>query len=174
MTVIYPESTPVLGNIKVKVCVAVANMAAPKLATEINAVTSVDLSCAFTADGWKPTVTQNKGTKKRRLCSKSDAEQLNPALHAIDTLMYSAGDPQSPESTIVTLLADGAKLYFIERLGEDAEDVPLAVGDKVRTHYLELGEPYPMYDPTDDNAEFLTGQNAVYVTRGAVDGVIAT
>lgn len=173
MTVVFPESTPVLGNIKIKVCVAIADMTAPKLATEINAATSVDMSCAFTADGWKPSKTQNKGTKKRRLCSKSDVEQLNPALNAIDQLIYSLGDPQNPEDTIATLMADGAKLYVVERLGMDAEDTAFAVGQKVRTHYIELGESYPMYDTSDDNAEFLTCQNAVYVARGPVDGVIA-
>lgn len=173
MTVLYPESTPVLGNVKVAVAVAVADLAAPKLATEINAGTSVEMSCAFMAAGWTPTGTQGKGTKMRRLCAKFDVEQLNPVQFTVGALQYSTGDPQSPEADIVDLLVDGAKLYFIERLGMDAEDDPFTVGELVRTHYLELGEPIRVYDTTADNGEFYISQEVVYVSRGPVDGVIA-
>ncbi len=172
MTVIYPESTPVLGNVKVKAAIAVSDLTAPKLATEINAATSVDLSCAFMASGWTPTTTQGKGTKMRRLCSTADVEQLNPALHQVGTLLYSVGDPQSPESDIADLMVEGAKLYLVERLGLDAED-PFAATQKVQTHYVQLGKPYKIYDTTADNGEFHMGVEAVYVNRGPVDGVIA-
>lgn len=173
MSIIYPESTPVLGNVKVKVCVAVADMTAPKLATEINAGTSIEMSCAFMAAGWTPTASQGKGTKMRRLCSKSDVEQLNPALFSVGALQYSLGDPQDEETTIKSLLVEGAKLYFVERLGLDAEDTAFAVSQAVRTHYLELGCPYRVYDTTADNGEFYVQQEVVYVSRGPIDGVVA-
>lgn len=173
MTIIYPESTPVLGNIKVKACVAVADMLAPKLATEVNAVTSVELSCAFLAAGWAPTVTQGKGTKQRRLCSKVDTEILNPAAATIGALQYSTGDPQDPEVGITTLMVEGAKIYIVERLGLDAETEAFAATQKVRTHYVQLGEPVIVYDTSADNGEFYVQQEAVYVSRGAVDGVLA-
>lgn len=173
MTILYPEGVSVLGNVKVKAVVAVADLAAPKLATEINAGTSVELSCALMADGWTPTVTQAKGTRRRRLCSKSDTEQLNPATYSIGSLMYSTGDPQAEEASITALMVSGAKIYIVERLGLDAEDDPFAVGEKVRTHYVELGEPFRVYDTTADNGEFYIQQEVVYVGRGPVDGVIA-
>lgn len=173
MTVIYPEGVPVLGNIKVKAVVAVADQAAPKLATEINAGTSVDLSCALTANGWSPTTTQGKSTRQRRLCSKADTEQLSPALHSMGTLTYSAGDPQSPETDITALMVEGAKLYIVERLGLDAETEAFATTQRVRTHYVQLGAPYPVYDTSADNGEFYMAQEAVYVSRGPVDGVVA-
>ena len=173
MTIMYPESTPVLGNVKVKVAVAVADMTAPKLATEINAATSVELSCAFMAAGWTPTGSQGKGTKMRRLCSKFDVEQLNPVQFSLGALQYSTGDPQNPESDIVDLMVEGARVYVVERLGMDAEDEPFATTQKTRTHYIELGEPIKVYDTTADNGEFYISQEAVYVSRGPVDGVIA-
>lgn len=172
MTIVYPESAPVLGNVKVKAVVAIANLASPALATEVNAATSVDLSCAIMAAGWTPSTTQGKGTKMRRLCSTSDVEQLNPALHAVGTLLYSVGDPQSPETSITTLLVEGAKIYFVERLGKDSETA-FAAGDKVRVHYLQLGKPYDIYDTTADNGEFHKGVEVVYVNDGPKDGVIA-
>lgn len=173
MTIIFPESTPVLGNVKVKAVVAVADLAAPKLATEINAASSVELSCAFMAAGWTPTGAQSKTNKMRRLCAKFDVEQLNPSQFTLGSLQYSTGDPQNENTAIKTLMVDGAKLYLVERLGLDAEDVAFAVSQKVRTHYVLLGEPIRVYDTTADNGEFYISQEAVYVSRGPVDGTIA-
>lgn len=172
MPVIYPESTPVLGQIKVKAALAIADLTAPKLETEVNAATSVDMSCAFMAEGWTPTTTQDKGTKMRRLCSTSDTEQLNPALHQVGTLQFSVGDPQDPEQSILDLMKQGAKIYFVERLGGDSE-ADFEVGQTVRVHYLQLGKPYPVYDTTADNAEFYYATEAVYVNNGPVEGVLA-
>lgn len=172
MTIIYPEATPVLGNVKVKAVVAIVTLTAPALATEVNAASSVDMSCAFMANGWTPTTSQGKGTKKRRLCSTTDTEQLNPAQCTVGTLMYSVGDPQNPNATITGLLVEGAKVYFVERLGKDA-DTAFAVSDKVRVHYLQLGKPYPVYDTTADNDEFHMAVEATYVNNGPVDGVLA-
>lgn len=174
MTILYPEGVSVLGNVKVKAVVSVTDMAAPKLATEINAVTSVELSCALMADGWTPALSQGKGTRRRRLCSKTDTEQLNPATFSIGALMYSTGDPQDEDADITGLMVAGAKLYIVERLGLDAEDDAFTVAEKVRTHYVELGEPARVYDTTADNGEFYIQQEVVYVGRGPVEGVIAT
>lgn len=171
MTIVYPESTPVLGAVKVKAVVTVADLDAPKLATEINAGTSVDLSCALMANGWTPTTSQGKGTRMRRLCSTSDTEQLNPANHTIGTLMWSVGDPQDPDATISALMVTGAVLNFVERLGPDSQ-AAFAVDDVTRTHYLRLGKVYPVYDTTADNGEFYQAAEAVYVNDGPVDGVV--
>lgn len=172
MTIVHPESAPVLGNVKVKAVIDVVDLAAPKLATEINAGTSFDMSGALMANGWTPATTQGKSTRQRRLYSTADVEQLNPAVHSIGTLMWSEGDPQSPNADLVALMVEGAEIYFVERLGPDSEDV-FAVADKVRTHYLRLGKPYRVYDTTADNGEFYMAAEAVYVNNGPVDGVVA-
>jgi hypothetical protein len=174
MTILYPEGVSVLGNVKVTAVVAVADLDAPKLATEINAGTSVELSCALMSDGWTPQLTQGKGTRRRRLCSKTDTEQLNPATYTIGALMYSTGDPQDEDADITGLMVSGAKVYLVERLGLDAEDDPFTVAEKVRVHYVELGEPARVYDTTADNGEFYIQQEVVYVGRGPVEGAIVT
>lgn len=171
MTIVDPASAPVLGNVKVKAIITIASAAAPDLSTEIDAVTSVDMSCAFMSNGWTPTTTQGKSTRKRRLCSKSDVEQLNPAVHSVGTLMWSEGDPQAPNAAIAALMVDGAKIHFLERLGPDA-DTAFAVGDKTIDRYLQLGEPYDIYDTTADNDEFTRACEATYVNRGPVRGVV--
>lgn len=173
MSIVYPEGVSVLGNIKVNAVTTIADLAAPKVATEVKAVTSVELSCALMSNGWMPTTTQGKSTKPRRLCSTSDTEQLSPATHSIGTLLYSVGDPQSPNTSIAALLVEGAKVYLVERLGLDA-DTDWASTQKVRTHYVLLGKPYPIYDTSADNAEFHIGVEVVYVNDGPVAGTLAT
>lgn len=175
MTTVYPEGTPTLGNTKVAVAVAVASLTAPKLATEVNAATSVDISCYLLSDGWAPTGEQAVNTKKRRLCSKKDAEQLGPTTFRVSALRY-IHDPQGadadPGNEARELLKEGTKLYFIERQGLDAQDEPFAALDRVRTHYLQLGEPVESID-TDDNGEFYITQSVVYVNDGPVVGILA-
>lgn len=173
MTIVYPESTPVLGAVKVKAVTAIADLEAPQLGTEVDAATSIDMSLALMAAGWAPSITQGKSTRMRRLGSKRDLEILNPALAQMGAVQYSVGDPQNPDSDITGLLVPGALLYFVERLGPDAEDVAFAASDLVRVHYLRLGELMPMYDATADNGEFYRGQEAVYVNNGPVDGTLA-
>lgn len=173
MTEVYPEFAPVLGAVKVAAVVAVADPAAPKLATEINAATSVGLTCALMAGGWAPTGSQGKGTRRRRLCDRSTAEVLNAVQYSIGALMYTTGNPQAPETEITNLMVEGARIYIVERLGEDEDNV-WAVADRVRTHYVELGAPIKVYDTADDNGEFTISQEVVYVNgSGPVDGVVA-
>ncbi len=173
MTIIEPEATPVLGNVKVKAVLTVADRTAPKLATEINHATSVELTCALIAGGWTPSGAQGKGQRQRRLCRKSSAETLNAVQWTIGALQYSLGSPQAPNTDIQSMMAEGAKVNIVERLGLDAEDDPFTVGEKTRTHYLQLGEPIAVYDTNDENAEFLVMQEVVYVSgSGPVNGVI--
>lgn len=173
-TVPAATAAPALGNVKVLAAVSLAAPAAPALATELSAATTIELSCALMSDGFKPNADQSKTTKRRRLCSKSDSEILGPTTYKFDKLMYSTGDPQDPDTDTVDLMVEGAKVYLVERLGLDADDA-LAVAQKVRTHYVELGAPVRVYDAGADNGEFYIEQELVYVGgTGPVDGAIAT
>lgn len=176
MTVVYPEGTPTLGNTKVTVAVAVANLAAPKLATEILAATSVDISCYLYPAGWAPTATTNKGTKPARLCSTNQLEQFNRTSFGFSALQY-VHNPQAADVAVGNearkLLVEGAKLYFIERQGLDADTVAWAVGAMSITHYLTLGPQIRSGDRTDENGEFYITQEAVYNNAGPVNGVVA-
>jgi hypothetical protein len=171
-TVPAATASPALGNVKVLAAVSIAAPATPDLSTELDAVTTVDLSCALLSDGFKPNADQSKTTKRRRLCAKSDSEILGPTTYKFDKLMYSTGDPQSPDASTVALMVEGARVYLVERLGLDA-DAALAVAQKVRTHYVELGAPVRVYDANADNGEFYIEQELVYVGgTGPVDGAI--
>lgn len=166
------NSAPSLGTTRIAAVVSIASLTAPGLATEVHAATSVNLSCALMAEGWTPETTQSKTTRKRRLCSTSDVEQLGPATNSVGTLLYSVGDPQSPVTSVDSLLVEGALLYFVERLGPDS-DTAFAAGDKVIVHYLRLGKPRVMRDAGADNGEFHKAVEVVYVNDGPVNGTIA-
>lgn len=176
MTVVYPEGTPTLGNTKVKAVLSISDLEAPDLSSEINAGTSVDISCYLYPAGWSPTGTTAKGTKPDRLCSKTSLEQLNRTTYSLGDLQY-VYDPQASSSAEAnaarTLLAEGTSLYLVERIGLDSDDVAFAAGQAVRTHYVTLGAQIPSGDRTDENGEFYIMQSLVYANSGPVDGVIA-
>ena len=178
MTLVAPEGVPSLGARKVKAVVTIADATAPKLATEISAASSVDVTLHLSADGWSPTGSTAKGTAPRRLGSKRTQERLNTTTYSVGSLRYvydPQGDDADPGNEAKALLLEGSKIHFLERLGLDAEDAPFAVAQKTRDHYLELGPQIPMGDPTDENAEFVMSQDCVYVLpTGPVDGVVAT
>lgn len=165
MTVHYPEGVQAQGNIKVTAVLSVADINGPKLATEIKAATSVDLSCFLYPAGWAPTVTTNKGTKPPRLCSKEQLEQFNRSTYGLADLLY-AWDPQADDTDLdnkaYTTLSEGLVVYLIERLGKDSQDVDFAADDYVNVHKVRLGPQLDAGDPTDENAEFQIRQPAIY------------
>lgn len=177
MTVIYPEGTPTLGNTKVQAVVTIADATAPKLATEINAATSVEISCALLAGGWTPDATTAKGERARRLCSKKGREVLNITTYTIGALQY-VHNPQADDTAAGNetreLLVEGTKIHLLERQGLDAEDDAWAVGQHTIDHYVVLGPQIRSGDRTDENGEFFITQELVYVKDGPVNGVIAT
>lgn len=177
MTVVYPEGTPTLGTVSVRAVLTILSQVAPKLATEINAATSVKADLYLQPGGWNPTGATAKGTKPARLASKRDTQALNRTSYEIADLMYAhdpQGDDSDPGNEMKEVCVEGAKLYIVERRGPDAEDDAWVVTEKVRTHYIMLGPQIPMGDPADENAEHFIQQSLVYINNGPVDGVIAT
>lgn len=175
MTVVFPEGTPILGNTKVTAGVACASLAAPDLSAEILALTSVDLSCFLLPDGWNPTGTQGKGTRQRRLCSKTTQERLNTVTWAGPTLRYiwdPQGAPSDAGNEALELLVEDTNIYFWERMGLDAQDDAWTAGERVRTHYLRLGAQIPSGDRTDENGDFFITQETEYVNEGPVAGIV--
>lgn len=177
VTFVYPEGTPTLGNTKVIACAAVTNKAAPSLATEINAVTSVDMSGYFIAGGWNPDATTAKGTKLARLFSKTTQERFNKTSWVISDLMYTH-DPQAAigaaGNEAKNLLVPGAHIIFLERRGLDAQTVAMATTQKTRAFILELGPQIDSGDLTDENGEYYIKQAAILIGEAPIAGVVAT
>jgi hypothetical protein len=175
MTMVMPEGTPTLGNTKLKAVLTIADPEAPKLATEINAVSSVDISCFVYPAGWNPAGSQGKGTKPRRLCETGTRDSLNTVQWTAPALQYvhnPQGDDADPVNAAKAILTEGTLIHVLERQGLDADE-DFAVDDRTRDHYLRLGAQIPSGDLTDENGEFFIMQEAEYVLN-PVDGVVVT
>ena len=164
-TVHYPEGVQSQGNVKVRAALTLSSLTAPSVA-QANDSTGIDLSLFLYPGGWGPTVTTNKGTKPPRLASKVQLESFNRSQYGMPDLLY-AYDPQgsaaSADNKAMAVLTQGLEVFLIERLGDDAETVPLAIGDWVRVHHVRLGEQFFVSDPTDENDEFKVQQPVIYI-----------
>jgi hypothetical protein len=74
-----------------------ANMSAPDLSSEINAASSVVVSCYLYGD-LNPTVTTNKGEAPRRLCTTQVFQQFGNTTYEVPDLQY-VYTPQAATST---------------------------------------------------------------------------
>lgn len=164
MTVFVPEAVPALGSVKLQAVLTIADLAAPKLATELSAVSSLDLSQFLYADGWTPTLEQGKGQARRRLGSKTNQERLNIPVEQLGNLQY-VFDPQEadtePVNDAYALLVPGTELYLVQRLGLDVDDA-WAVGQFVNVHRVRLGERAEVAPVEDENAD-------IYITQGVIN-----
>lgn len=173
MTVYYPEATPVQGNTKVVATTAVANPAAPKLAIEINAASSVDLS--LTLRDWNPVVNTNSGTAPPRLGTKNQMPQEGRAQYQGIEIRYpynpQEGDTHA-DNAAKALLVEGALIDFVVRKGLDAETEPFAVGDRTETWEVRAGRQNMTRSGDDEFAEYEIVQ-MVYPVRPEGHGVVA-
>lgn len=174
MTVIYPEATTVQGNIKVKAVLTVADAAAPKLATEINAVTSVDLSCFLR--NLVPDITTNTGTAPPRLCTTIQLPQEGLTQFSAFELRY-VYDPQAADSTddnaAKELLVQGTELYLVIRKGLDARETPYAATQHAEVWKVRLGRQNRVQSGDDEFAEFEISQMAFPLSPPEEDAIIA-
>lgn len=175
MSVYFPEATPVLGNIKVKAVPAIADKKAPKLATEINAAGSLDLSCFLRP--FTPGITSASGTAPDRLCSTVTLPQEGRTEFAAFELRYvydPQGDDTDPDNAAKKLLVRGLVLDLVIRKGKDAQTVALAAADKAEVWTVRLGRQNRVQSGDDDQAEFEISQMAYPIRTVADDAVIAT
>lgn len=176
MTVVYPEGTGVQGNIGVRIVLDIADTSAPSLATEINAASSLDLSCYLYANGWNPSITTSRVTAPRRLCTRQQLQQFGSDTYELSDLVYSY-DPQAADADeaneALATLTKGLEVYAVERLGLDARDAAWAAGQYVDIHPIRLGEQGRAGDPTDETAEFQIVQSVIYTAPPIRRAVIA-
>lgn len=174
MTVTYPESTPVLGNISVKAVLTVADLAAPKLATEINAPSSVDLSCFLRP--FDTGIKTGSGSAPDRLCTTITLENPGRTTFSAFELHY-VYDPQAadttPDNKAKSILVKDTVLYLVIRKGLDARNTPYAVTQQVETWKVRLGRQDRGMSGTGDQDEFEIVQMAFPLDEPNEDGVIA-
>jgi hypothetical protein len=159
MVLIYPEATPVQGNTKVQVVLTVANLAAPDLSSEVNAVGSLDISC-FLRD-WNPEMTSNSGSSPARLCTTVQLPvEGNTQFSAIE-VRYTY-DPQAADSTddnlAKALLERGTEFYAVVRKGIDARETDWAASQYVEVWKFRCGRQNFVRSGEDEFGEYEVSQ----------------
>lgn len=176
MPVIFPDVPTAQGNVKVTFVTTMAIPGEPTVA-ELTAVGAVDASFIITEGNWAPNAEANRGTAPRRLGSKRQFESFGAVTESIPDLVYVV-DPQAgptdPEKKLYSLLADGAELYAVERLGIDAEDNEFAIGDYVTTYPIRVSVPVITGDTSDEFAEFVVTQAVSVRSPGAYRDFVIT
>lgn len=172
MTVTFPEAVKAQGNISVRVVQTIADPSAPKLATEINATTSVDVSC-YLYSGGVGTSTQNKGEAPRRICSTDTFQQFGNTTYEVSDLQY-AHDPQQALTAVVNkarqILTPGTDVWLVVRLGLAAQTEAWDEGQIVDLWHVSLGRQNKTMTG-DGEFDELSITQSVIVRRAPVEDV---
>lgn len=155
-------SYPVDGNTLVKIVTAIADTAAPKVATELNAGSSVDISCYLTAGGYRPSLSEQVITDER-LCDTQSFEQKGRSQRGLDveyidnTNTANAVTFNKAKDTLVP----GTPMFLVVRSGMPYTTA-LAAGQKVSVYPITPGE-YSELQP-EANSVFKIAQK-MFVTN---------
>jgi len=159
VTVIYPEATPVQGNTKAKLVLTIATLTAPDLSSEVDAASSLDVSC-FIRD-FNPEMQSNSGQAPSRLCTTVQLPvegntQFNPV-----EVRY-VYDPQAATSTddnkLRLAVPKGTEFYLVVRKGLDAQASAFAAGQYVETWKFRAGRQNYVRSGTDEFSEYEISQ----------------
>ena len=133
-----PPGISAEGFVSVKWVLAIAAPSAPKM-TEINAVSSLDLSCYLTKDGFGVTPDQETSTDER-FCSKQIFQTLGKVTETFDDLVYvyDSQNPSSLTNKAYVTLAPGLAGFFVIRWAKD-NDTAWAIGDFVDVYPVRVG-----------------------------------
>lgn len=163
-------STPADGNMKVVIVPTLADPSAPTV-TELNAATTVDISCYLTAGGWQPT--QDQATiSDERLCStqvfgQPGRKTLGLTMQVIDN---TNSEYEAEYNKAVETLVEGQDLFAVERRGLPFDE-PFEADQKVRVWPFKAG--MKQLDPPEANS-VLRATIPTFVTADVVDVTTVT
>lgn len=164
MSPIYePVATKTQGSDKIALVTTVASLSAPKIATEVNAASSVEYTLAGYG-AWRPTTNVNSGNSPTRIGTTVQLPQEGNAQLQPIALTYPwdpSVDDADANNKVKALLAEGTELYVVVRKGVD-KDTDWAVGDLVDVWHVRAG--YQDTDSAtgdDEFAEYQIAQNLI-------------
>lgn len=172
MTVIYPEATPVQGNTSLLLMTAVVDLDSVAVTTEVNAATSLNLSC-FVRD-WNPEMTSNSGNAPARLCSTVQLPvEGNTQFSPIEVrYVYDPqGDDTTDDNKAKAFLTRGTEFYALVRKGFDAQSTAFAAGQRYELWKFRAGRQNKVRSGTDEFSEYEISQQWFPLTE-PVDGVL--
>lgn len=146
---VIPQSVGTDGNFWVKFVLAIADTTAPKLATEINAASSKDLTLYLTGDGWTPASDQAPAPDTR-LSALQDFENPGKSSESLDVIYVTNPMVAAQDLARLTLL-EGTVGYILSRRAISRE-TPLAVAQMVDIRPVRAG--VQMDVPPEGNSQF--------------------
>lgn len=142
---INPGSTKTFGKEKWAFVSTIATPASPSAGTEVNAASSLDISCFLYDDFDRPGKNTNTVTKKRRVCDTVQYQQIGVTQFSGGELTYSV-DPQAVAGSngkkAFEKLPAGTTGYLVRRLGIDV-NTDFASGQFVDVFPVEVGPQLP-------------------------------
>ena len=173
MSIYEPEAVESQGFTKIMIVSAVANLAAAKLATEVNAAGSVEVTLTFNT--WNPVRTPNTGTAPRRVGTRVQMPREGNMQYQAIPITY-PDDPQAapgdPSIKAKEALVEGTIKLVLVRKGIDAE-TPFTVGDKYEIWKCRCGAQIEGVSGDDEFAEFQIQQNLYPLTQVAKGALVA-
>lgn len=173
MTVIYPEATPVQGNTSLHLMTAVVNLASASLASEINAASSLNVSC-FVRD-FNPEMTSNSGSAPARLCTTVQLPVEGNTQFSPIEVRY-VHNPQAADTVddnkAKAFLVRGTLFYALVRKGFDARNTAFAAGQRYELWRFRAGRQNKVRSGTDEFSEYEISQMWFPLTE-PTDGTIA-
>lgn len=175
-TRITPITGKVQGAERVLVVQAIANMAAPSLATELEVSTSLWVE-SFWRD-FAPTGSQETGTAPRRIFTRQQLPSLGAGSWEIPELRY-VWRPSEAVSTnnnkAYATLTEGLEVYVMRRSDKD-DAIALAAAQFVDIYHLRLGIQFPdrSGDGSDQFAEYEIKQAVELLEQPKLHVAIAT
>jgi hypothetical protein len=133
-------STPADGNVLAKLVAAIADTSAPKVATEINAAGSVDISCYLTGGGYKPSLSEQVITDER-LCTTQTYEQKGRSQRGLEVeyIDNTNSANQTTYNKAKDTLIPGTAQFLVVRTGLPYTTAA-AVGQKFSVYPITPGE----------------------------------
>lgn len=137
MTALYiPPGMLSNATTKVAILTAIVDMSAPKL-TELNAGTTVDISCYLTGDGWNPNVTENTITDER-LCTEQIFEEPGDYTESLEATFIYDNVTAADDKARLALTPYTLK-FAVVRIGKKAA-LAWAIGDLVDVYSFKGGQ----------------------------------
>lgn len=174
MPIVFPTAVKAQGNTSVTVAQTVT-IAGPKILTELEAVTSVNVSC-FLYSGGAGTSEQAKGSSPDRLCSTDSFEQFGRTTYTVSDLQY-VYDPQAlpaaPANAARTALVEGTDVWLVVRRGKSAQNDAYVVGDKVDLWHVRLGRQNKTSTGDGEFDEFSITQTVIVLEPPVEDVALA-
>lgn len=150
----------------------IADVEAPKLATEVDAATSVDLTCLLT-ENWGPDYSVETA-ETRRMCSKVASQRGGTVTYTFPDFIF-AYDGQAattvPLNKAYAALVEGATGFIVVRYGKHV-DTAWASGDKVDVWSAQVTAG-PLKMLPEANSELKAKSSVVNTGTPEFDAVLA-